>query len=690
MYASLPEPFRAALVSGRTADVADAEVHTGQERYARGLARLQCGRDADAREDLSAAVEAMGDAARIELVLLDVRERAHLPSALERAGEIGQRAPEGSLLQARALHSIGLIQGKLREICAAANALTSALEICRDQNAQLLAAQVRDTLGALYASRGMLDLATSHFALSLTEKTLHNDRYGMAISLGNLGRVHLRAGRFLDALDCFRLDLRLAEELGDRRGAARMHEDIGRALLGTGDAEAAEAALRQCLAEARQEGYRDLAFFAHKDLAEALLRQGRMEEAEQQLASARDGLDPRGEPYLETMLLAAEGELELARGETSEAIRTLASAVQRFAEAELPDHEIPALLSLAGALTRVGRKASAEACLRRALAVARADGYARYLPAIREASQAVGLEHGAVEEEGRLLIEDGQPVTTDDGYTILEQLGTGSFGDVYYALDHNRDRYVAIKRLRLEELYDGTPRRRVLTSARVELEAASRIDHRGIARVHAVGTDTQGRTYVVQEFVEGRTLRESIPVDGSASLGEVVAGIRDLASALDELHAHGVIHRDLKPENVILRAKSGRPVLLDFGIAYLPEGGGRTPSTVAGTLEYMAPEQAAGAGVGSAADVYSLGVLFYEWLTGRHPLDLEGRTPTERFLEVRSGTPAPVEERRADLPAGVVRLLNEMLAREPDERPDAGEVFQDCRALLKLLSQPAG
>ena len=263
-------------------------------------------------------------------------------------------------------------------------------------------------------------------------------------------------------------------------------------------------------------GFADLEFFGHKDLALTHLARfyeegevhALLEEASVELERAERALGGAEEPYLEHVLELARAEHMLAAGQ-GEALEMLERCTRSFAAASLPDLEIPALVSLAEALADRGYKETAEHALTRAMSRARKDGYSRYLPSIREAMKSLELVESAVEERGRLDPYQG----TDrgpDGYTNLKRIGIGGFGEVWRALDPRTNRVVAIKMLRLDELYDARKRRRLEASTRVEMEAASRIRHPGIARVLAIGTDSKDRTYVVQEFIEGKTLRRII------------------------------------------------------------------------------------------------------------------------------------------------------------------------------------
>lgn len=695
MIVELPEPFRSALARGDAASVVEAPATSPEALYARGLARAQLGREAGARADFEAARPRLGDLCDIESALVDVRSHTAVEDALVRAEAIASRAKPGSWLLARSEHVRGLALGKLRQPARAAESLVQAATAYESLDDTRGQAEVFDTLGMLYAAEGQLELASGYFALSVGLKGTVGDLYGIALTLGNLGRLHLRAGRYREALASFSADLRIATRLGDDRGRARMLNDIARARLGLGDLDGADAALREGLELARSKAFADIEFFVRKDTALSLVARFRRDgaptlvSARRELDAAESVLAPGAEPYLRLVLEAARGEIALAAGD-ADALHRLESAARGFAEADLPDHEIATLVLLAEALAARGLKATAERCLTRALARARKDGYARYLAPIREAMERLEVVEGTVEEHGRLDL-GRKDLASPDGYSALRLVGRGAFGDVHRALDPRANRIVAIKRLRLEDLYDPGERRRLVASTRLEMEAASRIRHPGIARVHAVGVDAEGRTYVVQEFIEGEPLRKRMPRDNSADLCGVLSCAGKIAAALEELHAHGIVHRDLKPENVMIRTPGGDPVLIDFGIAYVPRlGDAFGEGAVVGTFAYMAPEQLRGQPVDGRTDVYALGVLVYEWLAGVRPIVVPEGDFKKIAATIEQRPPVPLRDYRPNAPASVAGLVERLLAKNRKARPDAAQACREFEAILGGLGPPAG
>jgi serine/threonine protein kinase len=175
---------------------------------------------------------------------------------------------------------------------------------------------------------------------------------------------------------------------------------------------------------------------------------------------------------------------------------------------------------------------------------------------------------------------------------------------------------VALKRTPLKDIYDTVERDRLLSAARTEVAAAARIEHPGVARIHGLLIDTDGDALLIEELVEGPTLRAEMenparPIERARALDLLAR----LGFALAAVHAAGVVHRDLKPDNVILRGGVS-PVIVDFGIALV---GNRDPARGSGTRSYMAPEQAAGRAVDFRADLYSVGIIAHQLLAGGPP-----------------------------------------------------------------------
>lgn len=258
-------------------------------------------------------------------------------------------------------------------------------------------------------------------------------------------------------------------------------------------------------------------------------------------------------------------------------------------------------------------------------------------------------------------------------YRLLREIARGGMGVVHEAEDTTLSRRVALKILREDKDEPGGIER-----LKREAAIASALHHPGIITVHEVGSVESPAEppihYIVMEFVEGRTLA-AILEEGRTDKAELLRILEEIARAAAYAHSKGVVHRDLKPKNVMVE-KAGRVALGDFGIARADRF--QTPLTqsnmVLGTPEYMAPEQVEGrtADIGPKTDVYALGVILYEILTGRTPF--EAKTPVLVFQRVLLETPAPPEGADAELAA----LAMTAMAKSPDARPATALEFADA------------
>jgi eukaryotic-like serine/threonine-protein kinase len=257
-------------------------------------------------------------------------------------------------------------------------------------------------------------------------------------------------------------------------------------------------------------------------------------------------------------------------------------------------------------------------------------------------------------------------------------------GEVWKAHDANLDRVVAIKMLLRGSLSDATSRERFRHEARV----LSRLSHPGVATVFDFDFQ-DGHDFLVMEYVSGGTL-ESRLSGGMLPLENVLQMGAALADALENAHRQGILHRDLKPGNVMLTA-DGRPKILDFGLAVLLSGGKATgrithSGTIVGSLPYMAPEQLFGEADDIRTDVYALGVLLFEMVTGQRPFTKD-RPEALMFAIINNAAPT-LRSIRPEAPAELDRLLTECLQKDPTRRPASAAVVGD--ALRRIWSGAPG
>jgi hypothetical protein len=261
-------------------------------------------------------------------------------------------------------------------------------------------------------------------------------------------------------------------------------------------------------------------------------------------------------------------------------------------------------------------------------------------------------------------------------YEIERVVGTGGMATVFRAFDTVLERPVALKVLDEDQTSDEQSLERFSHEAR----AVARLAHPNIVAVLDRG-EQGGRKFIVFEHVEGETLKERIEREAPLPPREVAELGAAVARALDCAHTNDVVHRDIKPQNVLLTA-DGVPKVTDFGIARSAASSGSTdPGTVLGTSSYIAPEQARGERVGPETDVYSLGCVLFELLTGRPPYD----GPTFYAVAVRHvREPVPdVLAARPDCPPALASLVERCLAKAPEERPSAAEAAAQLTAIAE-------
>ena len=250
-------------------------------------------------------------------------------------------------------------------------------------------------------------------------------------------------------------------------------------------------------------------------------------------------------------------------------------------------------------------------------------------------------------------------------------LGRGGMGTVYRARDRVLDEDVALKVLRSDLGEAGA----METRFRDEIKLARTVSHPNVCRIHEYGEDGTLR-YISMELVEGENLKERLRRTGPLPAEEAARIAVDIARGLEAIHEAGVVHRDLSPFNVTLDAK-GRVRVMDFGIAKRvagETGAGSAAGYVLGNPEYMSPEQARGRRVSTRSDIYSLGVVLYELLTGRPPF--QGDTPVETLLAHADARP-PLDDPR--IPARLRSVLERALAKDPEAR------FENAEAMVQAL-----
>jgi serine/threonine protein kinase len=277
-------------------------------------------------------------------------------------------------------------------------------------------------------------------------------------------------------------------------------------------------------------------------------------------------------------------------------------------------------------------------------------------------------------------------------YRIEEKIDEGGMGCVYRATHVLMEKTVAVKVLHPALAADD----KIVARFTREAKAASRISHPHAIVVTDFGESEQGVVYLVMEYLRGRTLKDVVRFEGPMPLARVAAIVRQVSGALDAAHEQGVVHRDLKSDNIMLEESAGGDwaKVLDFGIAKIqetadgkPEDGLTAPNLIIGTPQYMSPEQCGQASaIDRRSDIYSLGVILYEVLAGHVPFT--GDSPTAIMMKHIQDPPPSILEERADLPAGVGRVVARSLAKRPEDRYQHASELSEA-LLLAASESPA-
>jgi serine/threonine-protein kinase len=254
----------------------------------------------------------------------------------------------------------------------------------------------------------------------------------------------------------------------------------------------------------------------------------------------------------------------------------------------------------------------------------------------------------------------------DGRYKVVRRLGSGGMANVYLAEDQELGRRVAIKILNDRHAHDE----QFVERFRREAKNAAGLSHPNIVSIYDRG-EAEGTYYIAMEYLDGRSLKELIVSRGPAPIPVAIDYARQILAALRFAHRNGIVHRDIKPHNVLVDGE-GRVKVTDFGIARAGAASQMTEAgSIVGTAQYLSPEQAKGTAVDQRSDIYSLGIVLYELLTGSVPFT--GDTPVEIAMRHISETPAPPSTKRPEIPHDLDLVVTRALAKDPADRYESAE-----------------
>ncbi len=552
---------------------------------------------------LPPAGEGLSAEASIKACRDDLATNVPAEKVLERLKEIKEQAHSEPALHAQWLVANGIATNRLGLRSAALGDLNEAADIFERLSDGVRLAEAKREAAVVHAWCGEGREAGLALLRSVAESLALNDFTSAALALIQAGRLELEMDRPLRAAPLFDRALKIEGAKLPEHERRRAAVNQLQALVAAGRIEAAQRfreAIEPDVVPASQR-LRLLVMIEHIRCACA---PGHFEEAHRLLEAARPLVSEEPGNFEAVELAEAEAELALAERDFALADTKLDFVVKRCADDDLAGREVKARLMHAKALDGRGRPEDAERTLAAALRRAVARDLVSHADQVRTELAARGAPESPLELDTNL-----SPAAQDPARRFVrwKPLGEGGQGSVFRAYDIESGGEVALKRVDLAALNDPAKRERLVTAARTEILAASRIDHPGVARVRGLIVKPGGDALLIEDLIDGKTLRSIMP--GPIATRRALDLIARIGFALSAIHAAKIVHCDLKPENIVLAAPT-QPVIVDFGIALLGPG----QHSSCGTPAYMAPEQRRCARIDARTDLYALGIVALELL----------------------------------------------------------------------------
>jgi len=595
--------------------------------------------------------------AALDACLADLAENKPADALLARLRQLEPELREDAVSRARFLRARAIATNRLGFAGEALGDLHEARRLLEGGDHGKDLAEVFRAIATIFSWRG--ESREAALALLRVVAEARDDRLTVAFALIEGGRLQMEIGRPADAQALFARALALGAEL-PKREFQRAFINLLQVRVAAGHIEEAGAQLG-ALDKVLDGAPPRLLLLAELEAARCALNAREFAAASAALDRAALHAPEDSEAFERVEIAEAQAELALARTDAESAAALLGSVIARYADDDLAAREVRARLVQAKALEALGRADEAERTLAAALRRALTRSLTGYADEVR--SRLV-TDHGGPHR----IAEAPSLAEVDPAQRFVRQrpLGSGAFGKVSRAYDLELGIEVAIKRATRGENYDPARRDQLLEAARTEVIAAARLDHPGVARVFGVLPVRGGDTLVIEEFVEGSTLRQAM--EAGLDRARSLALLSRVAFALAAVHSAGLIHRDIKPDNIILRGNDA-PVLIDFGVALLA---GARHHAGTGTPAYMAPEQARRQRIDGRADLYALGVMALEMLTGTRPDVPHSLVPFTGFAQMRAIRRSLATK---GIAPDIAELISRLLAPRPRLRPaSAAEV----------------
>ena len=298
------------------------------------------------------------------------------------------------------------------------------------------------------------------------------------------------------------------------------------------------------------------------------------------------------------------------------------------------------------------------------------------IPKLRSLVTPMMMGSQEIRQDGKILFSDDLGIKPTVGrYEVVSELGQGAMGIVYKAKDPKINRFLAIKTIRFSDEFEPNKIREIKDRFMREAEIAGKLAHPSIVAIYDVGEDYD-LTYMAMEYLEGESLQKFCRKGFLLPLRKILYVVSEVALALDYAHRHGVIHRDVKPANIML-LKDGKVKVTDFGIAKAVSSSQTKSGIVLGTPNYMSPEQINGHDLDGRSDIFSLGVVLFELLTGVLPF--HGKNLTNLFYQITQAKHPSPREINTEVPNPVEQIVDKALSKEPEQR------FQTCSDFARYL-----